>query len=76
MAGATQGEKLAALERGLSDHESRCEERLIDIKGVVAETNTKVDKLQGFVVSLIVAVCGGSVIILVAIVLRALDLGS
>jgi len=44
---ATQGERLAALERGLSDHESRCEERLGEIKALVAKTDASVEKMNG-----------------------------
>lgn len=31
MATPTQGERIATLEKGLNDHESRCEERLVGI---------------------------------------------
>ena len=43
---ATQGEKIAALEQRLLDHESRCEERLGEIKATVATTLPAVEGLK------------------------------
>lgn len=67
---ATQGERLASLERGLSDHEKACEQRLVDIKTLVATTDGKIDSLQKFVIGLIVAVCGFALVTLAGLVLR------
>ena len=70
----TQAERLAALERGLSDHESRCEERLVDIKTTVQDTQEAIDKLQRWLVGLIVAIAGGALTSLAGIVFRAVGL--
>lgn len=78
---ATQGERLGIVERGLHDHEINCEKRLRDIKDIAQRTDdkidklasgttAKIDKLHSFVVGLIVAVCGGSLIILAQIALH------
>jgi hypothetical protein len=40
-------ERLAALEQRLTDHESRCEERLAEIKASTASTLTAVEGLKG-----------------------------
>lgn len=44
---ATQGERLAALEQRMNDHESRCEERLAEIKRDGLATLKAVDSLKG-----------------------------
>ncbi|HET6970822.1 MAG TPA: hypothetical protein VFH92_06845 [Phenylobacterium sp.] len=43
----TQSERLAALEQRLSDHESRCEERLGEIRATAASTLRAVEGLKG-----------------------------
>lgn len=43
----TQSERLAALEQRLTDHESRCEERLGEIKAAAASTLRAVEGLKG-----------------------------
>ena len=40
-------ERLASLEQRISDHESRCEERLAEIKTSVARTLSAIDGLKG-----------------------------
>lgn len=67
----TQAERLAALERGLTDHESRCEERLADIKADTGLIGKRVEKLQTWIVGLIVAVAGWALSTLAGLVLRA-----
>lgn len=42
----TQSERLAALEQRLTDHEARCEERLVEIKATVASTLRAVEGLK------------------------------
>jgi hypothetical protein len=42
----TQSERLAALEQRLGDHESRCEERLAEIKATVASTLQAIEGLK------------------------------
>jgi len=42
----TQSERLAALEQRLSDHESRCEERLGEIKATMASTLHAIEGLK------------------------------
>lgn len=42
----TQSERLAALEQRLGDHESRCEERLGEIKTTVASTLQAIEGLK------------------------------
>ncbi len=42
----TQSERLAALEQRLGDHESRCEERLAEIKATVASTHQAIEGLK------------------------------
>jgi hypothetical protein len=42
----TQSERLAALEQRLGDHESRCEERLSEIKTTVASTLQAIEGLK------------------------------
>jgi hypothetical protein len=76
MTSRTQGERLAAVEQRIADHESRCEERLFEIKADGAATRATVEKLQGFVVSLIVAVCGFALMTLTGIMLVRAGLGS
>lgn len=43
----TQSERLAALEQRLTDHEARCEERLVEIKVTAASTLRAVEGLKG-----------------------------
>lgn len=43
---ASPSERLAALEQRLGDHESRCEERLAEIKASVASTLKAVEGLK------------------------------
>lgn len=40
MAARTQGERITSLEKGLSDHESRCEERLVGINARLSRIET------------------------------------
>ena len=42
----TQSERLATLEQRLTDHESRCEERLTEIKATVASTLQAIEGLK------------------------------
>lgn len=42
----TPSERLAALEQRLSDHEARCEERLVEIKATAASTLHAVEGLK------------------------------
>ena len=42
----TSSERLAALEQRLSDHEARCEERLVEIKATAASTLHAVEGLK------------------------------
>ena len=42
----TQSERLATLEQRLTDHESRCEERLAEIKATVASTLQAIEGLK------------------------------
>ena len=51
----TQSERLAALEQRLSDHESRCEERLQEIKTTAATTLHAVEGLKNRSSALVVA---------------------
>jgi len=51
----TQSERLASLEQRLSDHESRCEERLAEIKTSAAGTLAAVEGLKGRVWSIVFA---------------------
>lgn len=51
----TQSERLASLEQRLSDHESRCEERLAEIKTAAAGTLAAVEGLKGRVWSIVFA---------------------
>jgi hypothetical protein len=66
----TPGERLAALERGLSDHEARCEERLADIKHTVGETQAAIARLQWWIVGLVVAIAGWSVSTVAGLVVK------
>lgn len=43
---STPSERLAALEQRLSDHEARCEERLVEIKVAAASTLQAVEGLK------------------------------
>lgn len=43
---APHGERISALERGLADHESRCEERLREIKATASATQKAVEGLK------------------------------
>lgn len=49
------GERLAALEQRITDHESRCEERLVEIKADGAATRSTVEGLQGRIWLLVIA---------------------
>ncbi|WP_395672315.1 hypothetical protein [Phenylobacterium sp.] len=51
----TQSERLAALEQRLGDHESRCEERLTEIKATSASTLAAVEGLKGRVWAIVIA---------------------
>ena len=51
----TQSERLASLEQRLSDHESRCEERLSEIRTTAAGTLAAVEGLKGRVWSIVFA---------------------
>lgn len=51
----TQSERLAALEQRLSDHESRCEERLVEIRAASANTLKGVEALKGRVWAIVVS---------------------
>jgi hypothetical protein len=51
----TQSERLASLEQRLTDHESRCEERLAEIKASAAGTLTAVEGLKSRVWSIVFA---------------------
>lgn len=42
----TQSERLAALEQRLTDHEARCEERLVEIRTTAASTLRAVEGLK------------------------------
>ena len=42
----TQSERLAALEQRLTDHEARCEERLVEIRTTAASTLRAVEVLK------------------------------
>lgn len=44
---ASPSERIAALEQRIEDHESRCEERLAEIKASVASTLKAVEGLKG-----------------------------
>lgn len=57
---ATQSERLAALEQRLTDHESRCEERLAEIKTASASTLSAVEGLKGRVWAMVVALLAWS----------------
>jgi hypothetical protein len=77
----TQGERIVALETWQENHERRCEERLGEIKALVARTDASVakadgniEKLQGLVTSLIIAVAGGAITIVVGVILYATKL--
>lgn len=52
----TQGERIATLENGLNNHESRCEERLKEIKAVASETREAVKGLQARSWALVIAI--------------------
>lgn len=43
----TPSERLAALEQRLTDHEARCEERLVEIKATATTTLRAVEGLKG-----------------------------
>lgn len=47
MTRSTAPERLAALEQRLGDHETRCEERLAEIKATVSSTLRAVEGLKG-----------------------------
>lgn len=51
----TQSERLASLEQRLSDHESRCEERLSEIRTTAAGTLAAIEGLKGRVWSIVFA---------------------
>lgn len=57
---ATPSERLAALEQRLTDHESRCEERLGEIKTASANTLSAVEGLKGRVWAIVVALLAWS----------------
>lgn len=46
MAPKPQGERLSALEQRLTDHEARCEERLVEIRTTAASTLKSIDGLK------------------------------
>ena len=50
-----QSERLAALEQRLTDHESRCEERLSEIKATSATTLKAVEGLKSRVWAIVMA---------------------
>jgi hypothetical protein len=50
-----QSERLASLEQRLTDHESRCEERLSEIKMTSASTLKAVEGLKGRVWTIVMA---------------------
>jgi hypothetical protein len=52
---STQSERLAALEQRLTDHESRCEERLSEIKATSASTLAAVEGLKGRVWAIVIS---------------------
>lgn len=51
----SQSERLATLEQRLSDHESRCEERLVEIRTSAATTLKAVDGLKSRVWAIVVS---------------------
>jgi hypothetical protein len=53
---ATQGEKVAALEQRLRDHEGRCEERLAEIKAVATDTKAAVEGLKARSWGIVIAI--------------------
>lgn len=67
----TQGERIVALETWQENHERRCEDRLSEIRNIASKTDANVEKLQGLVISLIIAVAGGAVAIVVGVILYA-----
>jgi hypothetical protein len=50
-----QSERLASLEQRLTDHESRCEERLSEIKATSTSTLKAVEGLKGRVWTIVMA---------------------
>lgn len=70
----TQGERLSSLEQWARDHDRACEQRLADIKKVAGGTDAKIDKLQEWVIRLLLGVSAFSLITLLGIVLHALKL--
>jgi hypothetical protein len=57
----TQSERLAALEQRLTDHESRCEERLGEIKASAASTLKAIEGLKGRVWTIVMALLASAV---------------
>lgn len=55
---ATQAERLAAVEQRIADHESRCEERLAEIKADGAATRQAVDSLKNRIWLVLLALLG------------------
>ena len=51
----TQSERIAALEQRILDHESRCEERLGEIKATSASTLAAVEGLKGRVWAIVIS---------------------
>jgi hypothetical protein len=51
----THSERLAAMEQRMGDHESRCEERLGEIKATSASTLAAVEGLKGRVWAIVIA---------------------
>jgi len=56
----TQGERIGILEQRLNDHESRCEERLSEIKATAAGTLKAVDSLKTRVWALVLSLLAWS----------------
>lgn len=65
---ATQGERLAAVEQRIADHEGRCEERLAEIKADIKGAADKIDRL-------VWAAAGFGILTLAGLVLRGAGLG-
>jgi hypothetical protein len=61
MTAATSAERLAALEQRVSDHETRCEERLAEIRNTAANTLRAVEGLRnrswGLAIALLAWAC-------------------
>lgn len=74
MAGVTQSEKLAVLTQRMDDHERGCLARMEEIKATFVDVKSDTKKIHDLIIGLLVTISCGSVALIVAIMLKAVEL--